>query len=357
MGVEVGDGLNSLVSIGGWKNNGFILNLPDVAAILSDGSIRGELAGFDDTKNSHLIPFLYVFVDCVNSFLGIDVGVEIEASNVVIATVSQVIKNGVNNLSVTEEARLNSIENTSKSATNVASLAFSKLFSDPLDTGDSFTEDEHIFFTNFLSDLNIGTVHSSNDERSIHDKFHVGSTRSLGTSGGNMLGNFRGWDNNLSRRYVVVGQENNLQKISDSLIIVNFVHDSIDKFDLSLSSKVTRGSLSSNHDYSSLELLSSLVNGSVQDCQISVNNIKNIHELSLVLMNSLNLNIINCINRNIIPSSILYPSLELLLVVSLDSDDLLLESRVSGIRSELSKVLERSDPLIHASHMFRQKAR
>jgi hypothetical protein len=106
-----------------------------------------------------------------------------------------------------------------------------------------------------------------------------------------------------------------------------------------------------------LELLSSLVNGSVQDCQISVNNIKNIHELSLVLMNSLNLNIINCINRNIVPSSILYPSLELLLVVSLDSDDLLLEGWVSGIRSELSKVLERSDPLIHTSHMFRQKAR
>jgi hypothetical protein len=138
--------------------------LPDVTAILCDGSIRGELSGFDDTEDSHLIPFLSVSVDSVNSLLSIDVGVEIETSDIVIATVSQVIKDGVNNLSVTEEARLDGIENATESATNVASLTIGKFLSDFLDASNSFTENEHIFFTNFLSNFNISTVHGTNDE-------------------------------------------------------------------------------------------------------------------------------------------------------------------------------------------------
>jgi hypothetical protein len=84
-----------------------------------------------------------------------------------------------------------------------------------------------------------------------------------------------------------------------------------------------------------LEFTSSLLDGSVQDSQISVNNIEDVHKLSFVLMDSLYLDVIKCVKRNIIASVILNPLLELFLIVSLDCNDLLLEVCIRSIGSKL----------------------
>ena len=35
------------------------------------------------------------------------------------------------------------------------------------------SENEHVLLANFLSDLNISTIHGTNDNAAIHDKFHA----------------------------------------------------------------------------------------------------------------------------------------------------------------------------------------
>ena len=64
-----------------------------------------------------------------------------------------------------------------------------------------------------------------------------------------MLGELGSWNDDLSRRNVVVWKENDLKKVSNRMIIVDLVTDSCDQLDDRLSVVITRGSLTTNgHD-------------------------------------------------------------------------------------------------------------
>lgn len=112
---------------------------------------------------------------------------------------------------------------------------------------------------------------------------------------------------------------------------------------------VSWSGLTSNANNSWNELASSLVMRCVKDLKVSVNNKKNIHHLSLVLVNSLDLNVIKSVKWNIISSVFLDPGLKFCLVLSLDLNETVLEILISGIRSKLLQVFKGSDPLIDSS--------
>ena len=82
----------------------------------------------------------------------------------------------MHNLSVTEESRLDGVKDSLQSSSDVSSLTLVELLSDFVDSLNSLSEDEHVVLSNLLCNLNIGTIHGSNNESSVHDKLHVGSS-------------------------------------------------------------------------------------------------------------------------------------------------------------------------------------
>lgn len=272
-----------------WDWNG--LDIPNLVAVLRDGSIGGELAREGNTLDGHLGPFSIVSVGCINNILGVDVRIEIEAGNVVVATIRKSVEDWVDNLSVTEEAGFDGLEYSIQFSTEIISLTLIKLLSNFVYAINSFSENEHVLFTYLFSNLDVGAIHGTNNEATVHNEFHVGCSRGFSTSSRNMLRELGSWDNDLSARDVVVWQENDLKKISNLWVVVNLEGNGSDQLDDSLGVMVTWGSFTTDHDNSWDEFVSSLVLWSIEDCEISVNDIKDVHKLSLVLVNSLNLDI------------------------------------------------------------------
>ena len=81
---------------------------------------------------------------------------------------------------------------------------------------------------------------------------------------------------------------NYLQQVIGIVIIVDDISHTIDKLYDTLSIGIGRGSLTSKQDGSGDELLPSLCLGLLQK-QVPIDDVEDIHELSLVLMNSLDL--------------------------------------------------------------------
>ena len=112
---------------------------------------------------------------------------------------------------------------------------------------------------------------------------------------------------------------------------------------------VSRSGFSSNANNSWDEFASSLVVRCVKDLEVPVNNIENVHQLSLVLVYSLDLNVIKGVKWHIVSSVLFDPGLKFCLVLSLDLNETVLESLIGGVWHELLQVLKGSNPLIDSS--------
>lgn len=302
-------------------------------------------------------PFLIVSVGCINNILGFDVSVEIEAGNVVIATIGKSVKDWVDNLSITEEAGFDGLEDSLQFSTKVISLTLIKLLSNFVYAIYSFSENEHVLFAYLFSDLDVGAIHGTNNKTTVHNEFHVGCSRGFSTSSGNMLRELGSWDNDLSARNVVVWQEDDLKKVSNLWVVVYLEGNGGNQLDDSLGVMVTWGSFTTDHDNSWDEFVSSLVLWGIEDCEISVNDIKDVHELSLVLMNSLNLDIEHRITGDFETGSFLDPCSKFGFVLLLDGNEFLLEGFIASIWFELVKVVKGGDPLINATKGITDKIR
>jgi len=129
------------------------------------------------------------------------------------------------------------------------------------------------------------------------------------------------------------------------------LRDGSNKLDESLGVVIAWSSFSTNADDSCDELVLSLVYWSIEDIKISENDVKDIHKLSLVLMDSLTLDIVHNVFSywHIIASSLLNPSSKLSFVLLLDLDKLILELSVRSIWHQLSQVVKSSDPLVNTT--------
>ena len=133
------------------------------------------------------------------------------------------------------------------------------------------------------------------------------------------------------------------------MVVVDLVLDTGDQLDDCFSVVVTWSGLSSDANDSWNELGSSLMLWGIKDGQVSVDDVEDVHELSLVLMDSLDLDIVHAVDWNIDSGVLLDPSGKLGFVRSLDLDESVLEVFVTSIWHELLQVLEGSDPLIDST--------
>lgn len=133
-------------------------------------------------------------------------------------------------------------------------------------------------------------------QRNIHDytsvkhEFHIARARSLGSSGGNMLTDIAGRDNDLSLADVVVFHENNLKQITNLLIVVDDLADLVDQVNNRLGHPVPRRSLASEDANSGLHLLP-LLWLHVLELEIAMDDAEDIELLSLVLVDTLDLDV------------------------------------------------------------------
>lgn len=105
-----------------------------------------------------------------------------------------------------------------------------------------------------------------------------------------MLTNIAGRHDNLSLRDVIVFQENDLEKITDILILVDYSTHAVDQMNDSLSHPITRCSLSTKDRNTRCKLLALLWSHCL-DGQVPMDNTKDVHLLALVFMYTLYLDI------------------------------------------------------------------
>jgi len=86
--------------------------VPNLGAVLGDRSIGGELAGLGHTEDGHLGPLSVVAVGLVDDLLSSDVAVEVEAGDVVVTTILQVIEDWVDDVGISEETGFDGVEDS-----------------------------------------------------------------------------------------------------------------------------------------------------------------------------------------------------------------------------------------------------
>lgn len=132
------------------------------------------------------------------------------------------------------------------------------------------------------------------------------------------------------------------------VVAVYLLGNGSDQLDESLGVVVTWSGFTTDADNSWDEAALSLVGWGVEDGKISMDDVEDVHKLSLVLMYSLNLDIEHDVlsARDIVAGPLLNPSGKLALVLLLDSDELVLELSVASVWHQLSQVVESGDPLV-----------
>ena len=94
---------------------------------------------------------------------------------VVVTTVDKIIDEVDEGLRVTaESATLDSLIDTAEAATNIAAVSLVvHLVASIRNFLHVLSEYEHVLDANLLSDLDISTVHSADDQATVHDELHV----------------------------------------------------------------------------------------------------------------------------------------------------------------------------------------
>mmetsp|Transcript_40127 Transcript_40127/g.103876 ORF Transcript_40127/g.103876 Transcript_40127/m.103876 type:complete len:708 (-) Transcript_40127:720-2843(-) len=151
-------------------------------------------------------------------------------------------------------------------------------------------KDEHVLLAGLLGDLDVGAVQGANDEAAIHHKLHVGGARGLGAGRGDVLAQLRGRDDDLRQRDVVVRDEDKLEQVADVGVVVDLVADRADQLDDALGHLVARGRLAADDAHAGLDLLA-LFGSHLLDLRVSVDDAQHIHELALVLVDALHLDV------------------------------------------------------------------
>ena len=151
------------------------------------------------------------------------------------------------------------------------------------------SENEGVFFSNFLYDLNICTVHRSESQGAVQHELHVTGTGSLFTCGGNLLGNISSGKDQLCVADTIILDKYNLDLSFDGRIVIYDIPNGIDQFDDRFCTLIACGSFCSKDEGSWVERHIRVLFQTV----IQIHDMKNVHKLAFVLMQTFYLNIKN----------------------------------------------------------------
>ena len=152
------------------------------------------------------------------------------------------------------------------------------------------SENENVLRANLLIYFNISSIHCSDNKSSIHHKLHIASSRGLSTSCRNMLTQFRSRNDHLSIGNVVVRKKDNFEYTFCLSVVINNQSNLVYQFNDKFGVVIGWGRFTWKHNCSG-NYIFTLLRSHLLYRQIAINNIKYVHKLSFVLMNSLDLDI------------------------------------------------------------------
>ena len=299
------------------------LDAPDHVGILRDGSISGELRHGGGRLDAELAPFRFVRVGCIHLCLGIDEGRKVMHNQVPVAIpgactvrvaklVNQRAKLGVSlRLTLGELAVANCLENGLQSAVDRV-VTLLRLCCNAGNLVLQTAKDEHGVFTTLLTNLNVGAIHGTNNQATVHDKLHIGGSACLRACSGNVLRDVRSWDQDFGCRHAVVRHKCKLQEFASVWVVVDDFANIVDQLDNELCVHIGRCCLATDQDHTLLHLLT-LSRRHLLQLLVTVDNIETIHKLPLVLVDALDLDVDKCILIDFKVQRLLQEACELLL--------------------------------------------
>merc|ERR1719321_1822587 len=161
------------------------------------------------------------------------------------------------------------------------------------------------FIANFMLDvpellgnLDVGTVHGAQDEATVHRELHVGCPRGLSPRRADVLAELAPRDDHFCQRHVVIGEENELEQPAEIGVVVHHVAHGRDELDDALGQVVAGRSLAP-YDADPGHLLRTLLRGHFLELGVPVDDAEHVQNLSLVLVDALNLDIIQGVSTHL----------------------------------------------------------
>ena len=139
------------------------------------------------------------------------------------------------------------------------------------------------------------------------------------------------------------------------MVAIDYTGYSTDELNNDLSSVVSWSSLASDHDHTRYKLRGALMRWSVLDGQVAMHNVQDVHKLSLVLVDALNLDIVQGVKWDIDASLLLDELLELHFVLTLDLAEASDEFLAVSVVAQLTQSIHITDPLIDTADSLRDQ--
>lgn len=303
------------------------LQVPDLLGILLDSAIAAEKAHAGSTHDRLFGPLGRVDKGLVNLFLGLEdffkkkklyeykrrkkkkkkkkkrTQREVVRDNVVVVSIDEHLHKLVERRGVAKGATAQSLDDKVKVRIERTQTIADRM-TDGIDLIRGGAKDEHVFLANLVTDLNVGTVQSTQDKSSVEDKLHVARENALvmlnffffkmlkkAPRAGclcarrrNVLRNVTRGDDNLGKGNIVVCKEDNLEEVADLGVVVDDLANVVDQLDDLFGHEIARRRLAAKDDDARDNLLALLLGHgfdlevSVHDSAVQVQKLKKLRE-------------------------------------------------------------------------------
>ena len=295
--------------------------MPNFLGILTNSTVRGELGG-----RSHVLEALAaeghaVGIVPVGAELGIQIGFVVQQQPVLVgvfAPVQQRVEQVAQAIIGRHSAIHQRVDSPAEIGIAVVDAARIVGTAAGVDLLNRVAEDILVFHSCFLGNLHVGAVQSSQRHSAIEHQLHVAGAGSFRAGRGNLLRNIGGGDDVLGVGAVVVLNKDHLDLVRNSGIVVDHPSHTVDVADDGLCVHIAGGGLCAENEHGGIEV----GQAALLQAEINVHNGQNIHQLALVQVQALDLNIKHEVRIQHDSLMLGDDIAQLLLLLSLDGVDL-----------------------------------
>ena len=219
----------------------------------------------------------------------LDVAVEVVRNEVVVTLIDDRVAKSAKAVCISEFTTLDGIKDFGEVGVNfevTIGVGVAEIF----DVLGEVTKEKDVGLADFASDLDVGSVTSTDDQPTVQDELHVAGSTGFRACSRDVLADVRGRGDDFGFADIVVFNVDDLQKVTDVLVIVDDFANAANKVNDGLSHPVAWSGLPSEDRHTRSEFLT-LFGAHCFDRQVSVNDTEDVELLPLVLVYALDLNI------------------------------------------------------------------
>ena len=197
------------------------------------------------------------------------------------------------------------------------------------------TEDIHVLLAHSVQHFNVRAVQSTNGQRAVDHQLHAARAACFLTCKRDLLTDIRRGDQNLRGADVIVLKEHQIELLLDLGVLFNVLADHAKQLNDALCHLIAGSSLSTED----IGLRRHFQIGVVTQLQINADDVERIEQLTLVLVQTLDLYVINAMGIDLLPRLAIQMLCKSNLVCMLDIAHALYHSRIVSKLGKLGKLL------------------